>query len=71
MLFLSGAGMPLEMLPDGVRKFSNFLPLTHVVTLLRGLWIGETWGQHTTEVIVLGCMLVVGVLISAWMFRWE
>jgi ABC-2 type transport system permease protein len=71
MLFLSGAGIPLEMLPDGVRKFSKFLPLTHVVTLLRGLWIGDTWSQHTTEVIVLVCLLVGGVLLSAKTFRWE
>ena len=53
MLFLSGAGFPLELLPDKVRQFSNFLPLTHVVTLLRGLWIGESWSQHTSEVIIL------------------
>jgi ABC-2 type transport system permease protein len=71
MLFLSGAGLPLEMLPDGVRKFSNFLPLTHVVTLLRGLWTGDAWNQHTTEVIVLVSLLVVGVLISAKTFKWE
>ena len=71
MLFLSGAGMPLEILPDSVRKVSKFLPLTHVVTLLRGLWTGDTWSQHTTEIIVLGCMMVVGVLVSAWTFRWE
>lgn len=71
MLFLSGAGLPLEMLPDGVRKISNFLPLTHVVTLLRGLWTGDVWSQHITEVIVLTSMMVVGVLISARTFRWE
>lgn len=71
MLFLSGAGLPLEMLPDGVRKFSNYLPLTHVVTLLRGLWTGDAWSQHTTEVIVLVSVLVVGVLISAKAFKWE
>lgn len=71
MLFLSGAGLPLEMLPDGVRKFSNFLPLTHVVTLLRGLWIGEPWSQHTTEVIVLLSLLVIGVFVSSKTFRWE
>ena len=71
MLFLSGAGLPLEMLPDGVRKVSNFLPLTHVVTLLRGLWIGDAWNQHMTEVIVLAGLFVVGVLISARTFRWE
>jgi ABC-2 type transport system permease protein len=59
------------LLPDGVRKISNFLPLTHVVTLLRGLWTGDAWNQHVTEVIVLSGMLVVGVLISAKTFRWE
>lgn len=71
MLFLSGAGLPLEMLPDGVRKFSNFLPLTHVVTLLRGLWIGDTWNQHITEILVLAGLLGIGVLISAKTFKWE
>lgn len=71
MLFLSGAGIPLEILPEGVRKFSTFLPLTHVVTLLRGLWIGESWSQHSSEVIILLCILVVGVLLSARTFRWE
>ena len=59
------------MMPDGVRKLSNFLPLTHVVTLLRGLWIGDAWNQHTIEVIVLAGLLVVGVLISTKIFKWE
>jgi len=71
MLFLSGAGLPLELLPDNVRQFSNFLPLTHVVTLLRGLWIGESWSQHASEAIILAILLVLGVLISSKTFRWE
>ena len=71
MLFLSGAGLPLELLPDQVRAFSKFLPLTHVVTLLRGLWTGDPWSQHLTEVWVLLGMLLAGVLISAKTFRWE
>ena len=71
MLFLSGAGMPLEILPQAVRNISKFLPLTHVVTLLRGLWIGEVWSQHITEVWVLLGVLAAGVLISAKTFRWE
>jgi ABC-2 type transport system permease protein len=71
MLFLSGAGLPLELLPDNVRQFSNFLPLTHVVTLLRGLWVGETWSQHTSEVIILSSLLIIGALISSKTFRWE
>ena len=71
MLFLSGAGFPRELLPEGIKKISTFLPLTYVVNLLRGLWIGETWSQHTTNVIVLAAMLVIGVVISIRTFRWE
>ena len=71
MLFLSGAGLPLEILPESLRNFSKFLPLTHVVTLLRGLWIGSSWSQHTTELWVLLGVMVLGVGISSQAFRWE
>jgi ABC-2 type transport system permease protein len=71
MMFLSGASIPLEVMPEGVRRIADFLPLTHVVTLLRGLWFGEGWGEHLTETIVLGCVLVVGAGLAARFFRWE
>jgi ABC-2 type transport system permease protein len=71
MLFLSGAGLPLEILPESLRNFSKFLPLTHVVTLLRGLWIGGKWSQHTTELWVLLGVLVVGIGVSSLVFRWD
>ena len=71
MLFLCGAGFPSEMLPESIRSFSRFLPLTHVVTLLEGLWFGDVLGAHLLELAVLGAMVVVGVAISAWTFRWE
>jgi len=71
MLFLCGAGFPRELLPASIIKISNFLPLTYVVTLLRGLWIGDPWSKHITDVLVLAGMLVIGVLISLKTFRWE
>ncbi len=71
MLFLSGAGFPRELLPEAIKKISNFLPLTYVVNLLRGLWIGEAWGQHVTDVIVLIALLLVGVVVSYKTFHWE
>lgn len=71
MMFLSGSAIPLEVLPPSVRSVSNFIPLTHVVTLMRGLWAGESWGQHLTELAVLGGVLVVGMSLSARFFRWE
>ena len=71
MLFLSGAAIPREVLPETIRQYAQVLPLTHVVTLLRGLWIGEGWGEHLTEVSILAALLVAGVIVSAKTFRWE
>jgi len=71
MLFLSGAGFPRELLPEAIKKISTFLPLTYVVNLLRGLWIGEAWSDHLLNAGVLTGVLIVGVVISARTFRWE
>jgi ABC-2 type transport system permease protein len=71
MIFLSGAAMPLEVLPDTVRTISNFLPLTYVVQLLRGLWVGETWGSLLLETGVLVGILVVCTATAVRLFRWE
>jgi len=45
--------------------------MTHVTTLMRGLWIGESLAEHLTEVAILLGILVAGILISAKIFRWE
>jgi ABC-2 type transport system permease protein len=71
MLFLCGAGLPREFLPEAIKKFSNFLPLTYVVNLLRGLWVGEAWSQHLLDAGVLVGMLLLGIIVSAKTFRWE
>ena len=71
MLFLSGAAIPLQEMPQAIRSLSKFLPLTHVVTLLQGLWFGAPWSDHVTEVLVLVGTLIVGALIAARTFRWE
>ena len=71
MMFLSGSAIPLEVMPEAVRSVSRFLPLTHVVTLLKGLWFAEGWREHLTEVAVLVGVLVAGIIASAKTFRWE
>lgn len=70
-IFLSGATVPKEIFPAAMRSVSKVLPMTHVVNLLQGLWIGDPWGKHITEVAVLAGFLVVGVIVSARAFRWE
>ena len=71
MIFLSGATIPLEVMPESVHTISDFLPLTYVVRLLRGLWFGETWGSLVLETGVLIGVLVVSTAIAARLFRWE
>jgi ABC-2 type transport system permease protein len=71
MLLLSGAFFSVEILPEVVQKISAFIPLTYVVNLLNGLWAGEPWSQHITDVVVLTAILVAGLLISIKTFRWE
>jgi ABC-2 type transport system permease protein len=71
MLFLSGAGMPIEILPESVRKISAFLPLTYAVNLLRGMWFGEAWSVHLKDVAVLALMIIVVGGVATRVFRWE
>lgn len=69
MMFLSGATLPLQIMPEGMRTISDWLPLTQVVNLLQSLWFGQGW--DTTAVLVLVAMLVVGAIVATRTFRWE
>jgi ABC-2 type transport system permease protein len=71
MLFLSGVGYPTQLLPQGLQTLAQFLPLTYVVHLLQGLWLGESWGTHLKDVLILASLLVISVLVSAKFFRWR
>ena len=71
MVFLSGAGMPLEILPESMQNISKFLPLTYVVRLLRGLWFGLPASELWPSILVLGMILLICGLLSARLFRWE
>ena len=70
-MIFSGSVVPLEVMPDAVQSISRFLPLTHLVTLLRGLWSGNGWGEHLVEVAVLAGIAILGTLSIARTFRWE
>ena len=71
LMIFSGAMVPLQVMPDTVQTISRFLPLTHLVALLRGLWFGQGWGDFLTEVAVLAGVAIVGTVIVARTFRWE
>jgi ABC-2 type transport system permease protein len=69
MLFLGGAGVPRQVMPETIRAISEFLPLTHVNILISDLWFGDGW--NLVSVAVLSAMLVIGIVVSSRAFRWE
>lgn len=69
MLFLSGAAMPRQIMPETMQRIAEFLPLTHVVILLEELWFAGEWNTISLGVVCL--MLVAGLLITRYTFRWE
>lgn len=69
MMMLSGAAFPRASMPQALQAATAWLPMTQVVTLLQGLWVGTGW--NLVAVTVLIGMLIAGVLIATRTFRWE
>ena len=45
--------------------------MTYVVSLLRGIWTGDSWFAHLGDVAALAIAGAVFVALSARVFRWE
>lgn len=69
MLFLSGAAMPRFMFPEGLQTVAEYLPLTQVVILIEDLWFKGTW--NVTAVVYVSAVLIIGLVVSRFTFRWE
>jgi ABC-2 type transport system permease protein len=71
MLGLSGLFIPVTSLPPAAQTIARVVPLTYVVSLLRGIWRGEGWLRHSGDVAALGLIFLVCTSVSARVFRWE
>jgi ABC-2 type transport system permease protein len=71
MIGLSGLFFPVSVLPPVWQSVARLLPLTYVVSLLRGIITGESWSSHLTDIAALGLVFVVCTALSARYFRWE
>ncbi|MET9892424.1 ABC transporter permease [Streptomyces sp. NPDC006465] len=68
----SGTFVPLEMLPDGMASFCELLPLTPVITLIRGGWTGHLSAHDTVGAVVTAvAWTVIAVFAVRRWFRWE
>lgn len=71
MLGLCGLFVPLHSLPPALRGVAHALPLTYAVSLLEGIWKGESWLAHAGDVAGLILVFVICTALSARVFRWE
>ena len=71
MLALSGLFVPVEVLPYGLQVGAKFMPLTYVVSLLRGIWSGGSWFAHLGDLAALAIACAICTAVSARIFRWE
>lgn len=71
MLALSGLFVPVAALPPAVSAVARVLPLTYAVSLLKGIWSGESWADHSRDVAALTVVFLICTGLSARVFRWE
>jgi len=64
MFLLSGAAVPRELFPEWLYMVSNFLPLTHSVEILSGLWMGESISENIISLLVLSSITLVTFPLS-------
>lgn len=71
MIGLSGLFVPVAALPPVLQAIARTLPLTYAVSLLEGIWRGQTWWAHAGDVAALIAGFLVCTALSAKVFRWE
>jgi ABC-2 type transport system permease protein len=71
MIALSGLFVSVETLPPTLRAVARVLPITYAVSLLEGIWTGDSWWAHAGDLAVLALVFVVCTALSAKVFRWE
>lgn len=72
MLFLSGATIPMFLMPVWLQTLSQFLPATHFFGAMQAILLAqESVAKHVTAVLALLLTAVVGTFIGMKLFRWE
>lgn len=70
MFFLSGATVPYEIMPQGLQKVADIMPLTQGIKLLKTVTFPEENGL-LYMVLLLTAISIIGIFIAVRYFRWE
>jgi ABC-2 type transport system permease protein len=71
MLIFSGATLPYEVMPSGLQRISDVMPLTQGIKLLKSASLGQPADGGLLPLIVMAVITVICVVISLRFFKWE
>lgn len=71
MMFLSGASVPVEFMPDAMDKVVKAMPLSYSVSMMRDIWDGAGFADLKGDSIVLIAVAVVFTALTAVIFKWD
>ncbi len=72
MLMLSGATIPLNILPDWLQSVAQFLPSTHLYLGMQNILVRDQ--SLADNMVALGALILttlIALLLSVKLFRWE
>lgn len=71
LLFLSGAAVPLPVLPEAFQKFTmRFIPYSRMVQLLQGIWLGN-YADMGSNVMISAVLVIVSFALANKLFKWK
>lgn len=72
MLMLSGATVPLSIMPEWLQTVAQFLPATHLYLGMTGILVrGESLADNAVPALAMVVTMAVSLALSMKLFRWE
>ena len=71
MLIFSGATLPYEVMPKGLQRIADFMPLTQGIKLLKASSLGMLMDNMLMQIIIMIGLAVICTGIAIKFFRWE
>ena len=71
MLIFSGATLPYEVMPSGMQKVVDVMPLTQGIKILKSSILGLSVGEVLIPICLLVVLALVCLGISIRFFKWE
>jgi ABC-2 type transport system permease protein len=71
MIGVCGLFVPVHSLPPALQTVARLTPLTYATSLLQGIWEGEPWSAHWSDIVALVAVFAICSAISTKVFRWE